>query len=404
MVFGKSNNNNNNNNNIEMSAIAAGTGGFVIMGNNANEESGNAVAGAGDVNGDGLADLIIGVAKSDIGTDVDIGRAYVVFGKSNDNNAINLSDIAAGTGGFVINGQSAGDKFGTSVSSAGDVNGDGLSDLIVGASEADFSASTLDAGKSYVIFGKTDTKPVSIAVVAAGIGLGLNYYNTPTGGADTVVGTTAAEIIFGAAGNDTITGAGGADVLLGGAGNDLLRVNASNIAALTSGPVTLGIDIIDNPTQQLARIDGGTGIDTLQLGGGASIDFTQISQIAASNPKVGSRVSSIERIDLATDTAANTVKISLFDVLDMAGMNLFNTSAGSGWTGTGLGTSVARHQVVITGSNTDTVDIDGFAISGGTNVWAKAAGTVMNNGVTFDIWNHNTAAAQLLIQQSVQVI
>ncbi len=136
------------------------------------------------------------------------------------------------------------------------------------------------------------------------------------------------------------------------------------------------------------------------LSGGASIDFTQISQIAASNPKVGSRVSSIERIDLGTDTAANTVKISLFDVLDMAGMNLFNNTT----FGSGLGALVAKHQVVITGSNTDIVDIDGFAISGGTNVWTKAAGTVMNNGVTFDIWNHNTAFAQLLIQQNVQVI
>ncbi len=110
-------------------------------------------------------------------------------------------------------------------------------------------------------------------------------------------------------------------------------------------------------------------------------------------------MSSIERIDLGTDTAANTVKISLFDVLDMAGMNLFNNTT----FGSGLGALVAKHQVVITGSNTDIVDIDGFATSG-TNVWAKAAGTVTNNSVTFDIWNHNTAQAQLLIQQNVQVI
>jgi hypothetical protein len=48
--------------------------------------------------------------------------------------AIELSAIAAGTStdGFVINGESAGDESGYSVSSAGDVNGDGLDDLIVG--------------------------------------------------------------------------------------------------------------------------------------------------------------------------------------------------------------------------------------------------------------------------------
>jgi hypothetical protein len=46
--------------------------------------------------------------------------------------AINLSTIASGTGGFVTNGENAGDWNGKSVSTAGDVNGDGLDDLIVG--------------------------------------------------------------------------------------------------------------------------------------------------------------------------------------------------------------------------------------------------------------------------------
>jgi hypothetical protein len=46
---------------------------------------------------------------------------------------IDLTTIAAGTGGFVINGQSTGDYSGISVASAGDVNGDGFDDLIVGA-------------------------------------------------------------------------------------------------------------------------------------------------------------------------------------------------------------------------------------------------------------------------------
>jgi hypothetical protein len=55
-------------------------------------------------------------------------------------NAIELSDIAAGIGGFVIIGESVGDYSGCSVSSAGDVNGDGLDDLIVGAYDAKLSA------------------------------------------------------------------------------------------------------------------------------------------------------------------------------------------------------------------------------------------------------------------------
>jgi hypothetical protein len=61
---------------------------------------------------------------------------------------VDKSAIAAGTGGFVINGESEGDWSGYSVSNAGDVNGDGLDDLIVGAYRADPSGK-ISAGKSY---------------------------------------------------------------------------------------------------------------------------------------------------------------------------------------------------------------------------------------------------------------
>ena len=60
------------------------------------------------------------------------GRSYVVFGKSS-GTAVDLSAIAAGSGGFVINGQSIGDRRGTSVASTGELKGDELAYLILGA-------------------------------------------------------------------------------------------------------------------------------------------------------------------------------------------------------------------------------------------------------------------------------
>jgi hypothetical protein len=81
---------------------------------------------------DGLDDLIVGAYRSDLSGNSNAGKSYVVFGKQDNTDATNLSAIAAGTGGFVINGESAHDESGISVSNAGDVNGDGLDDLIVG--------------------------------------------------------------------------------------------------------------------------------------------------------------------------------------------------------------------------------------------------------------------------------
>jgi hypothetical protein len=67
-----------------------------------------------------------------------------------------IADANNPLGGFVINGEAADDYSGSSVSSAGDVNGDGLDDLIVGAYFADPSHKS-SAGKSYVVFGKANS-------------------------------------------------------------------------------------------------------------------------------------------------------------------------------------------------------------------------------------------------------
>ena len=121
-----------------------GSNGFTIKGLDLGDQTGSDVSNAGDINGDGLSDFIIGL---DIANE-NAGKTYVVFGDATFNNSsLDLNDLD-GSNGFIINGIKEGDQSGFSVSSAGDVNGDGISDIIMGANQANNTI-----GQSYVIFG-----------------------------------------------------------------------------------------------------------------------------------------------------------------------------------------------------------------------------------------------------------
>lgn len=134
--------------NVDLRSL--GTHGYRIDGAAGSDGVGIAVAGAGDFNGDGLGDVVIGADGASSNRRATSGSAYVVFGRRSRSEV----DLAAlGDRGLRIDGTAAGERLGVSAAGAGDVNGDGLADVVVGAKYADDNHGK-DSGAAYIVFGR----------------------------------------------------------------------------------------------------------------------------------------------------------------------------------------------------------------------------------------------------------
>ena len=243
---------------VNLREIATGTSaqGFRIIGKNNGDRTGGSVSGTGDVNGDGLADLIVGSRDSSNGH-VDNGAAYVVFGNA-DGGDVRLADIAAGTSarGFQIIGAESRDGVGDAVSGAGDVNGDGLADLVVGA-PFNSGAGHVDNGAAYVVFGKAGAAAVDLAGITDANSVGGfkilgesngDYAGFSVSGAGDVNRDGLADLVVGATRNssDGSINNGAVYVVFGKAGE--AAVNLDDIA---SGNSRQGFKILGEATNNL---------------------------------------------------------------------------------------------------------------------------------------------------------
>jgi hypothetical protein len=145
-----------------------GAANWTATGSRVGSHFGYAVSGAGDLNGDGYADLVVG-APTDDGDDLgnrgpaNEGKAYVYLGSN------------TGLGGryWTARGLQAEGNFGNSVAGAGDVNGDGYDDLIIGMEAWDrplsHGFSLLDVGRAYVYLGGSSGPGAAAANVLEGV-------------------------------------------------------------------------------------------------------------------------------------------------------------------------------------------------------------------------------------------
>ena len=325
---------------IDLSSLN-GTTGFRLDGEAADDRSGRTQSAAGDVNGDGFDDVIVGANFADPDGKSAAGSSYVVFGKASGfASTIDLSSLN-GTTGFRLDGVVDNDESGTSVSAAGDVNGDGFDDIIVGARFADG-----EAGSSYVFFGGEFT----------------GVTNAGTTGNDTLTGTSGDDILIGGLGNDTIDGGAGNDVLIGGAGNDVF--------------------VFD--TGDTLRVDGGAGADVLRFDGSAtSLDITSASATPFEN---------FEEVDL-TGTGNNTLVLNERAVLRLT--DGVNATADTANVTSASGVTSAANTLIVSGNSGDQV-----TRSGG-SAFTDTGTDVTIDGQGYSVFAGNSTQAVLVVDNEI---
>jgi Ca2+-binding RTX toxin-like protein len=254
-----------------------GANGFVI------NAGGLKVASAGDVNGDGIADLMVSSDPNQTSA-----VSYVIFGRHGFSASFDVATLN-GQNGFKIAG--GGDAL-----AAGDFNGDGFSDVAVGAFNATLSNNAV--GAAYVIFGH------AVAVSSGG-----------TGGDDITDGGALADTLSGGAGSDTLYGLGDNDTLSGGVGKDVLYGGD-------------GIDSLDGGAEG-DWLDGGIGGDSMT--GGTGDDSYVVDDAGDTVIELGGEGNDVVHASITWTMAANVERLILDGTAGIGGIGngMANTMMGN---------------------------------------------------------------------------
>ncbi len=185
-----------------------GVGGDVtLLGKALDDAFGQIVGGAGDLNGDGFDDLVVGTPQNDDGASQNAGAAYLLYGAASLSATYQMN--GAGVNVTII-GKGANDYLGLNVIGTGDVNEDGIDDLLIGADQNDDGAA--NGGAAYILLGGS-----SLAADFDIAGTGVNI---------SIIAKGADRLGRGSWGGGDINGDGFDDAVIGARFNDDSAVDA----------------------------------------------------------------------------------------------------------------------------------------------------------------------------------
>ena len=339
-----------------------GTTGFIFDGTTSYSWSGNAVDITGDLNADGLPDLVIGAPQASPNGRDSAGEVYVVFGGTAN---LNWLDTAGGTAadgrirlsavdglrGFVLQGEGIGDSLGLSVRGVGDVNGDGTSDILMGAPGTNLSSG--DVGEACLVFGGLAS---------------LQALDTAGGGA--ADGRMAISALTAGTGMIFLgVGAGSAwGTRVHGAGD----VNADGFSDLIIGSPAASFPGVDQAGKGAVIFGGAANLNALDIAQGALFDGR--SDLAALNGTLGFVIHGVNAYDGAGDVSPAG---------DVNGDGFSDLLIGAPFADPAAGSSAGQVSLIFGGNFTNSVSHLGT--SGADNLIGTASADVMVGGRGNDI-------------------